>query len=314
MSLRFRKSKSLGKGVKLNLFKKSAGISFGGRGARVGVGRRGLYTSGGIPGSGLYGISYMGSGKKGRASKSGDDEPHTAEDYQSVVTGCLGVVVGVTVFVLMFTNPGMSILIGLAAVGIYLLYRNTPTQKVQRYTKQAVDLIENDQPEGGIKLLREAKRIDPRNERTTYLLGAVLHNEGRFKEAIPLLNEILKRNKDNYYVKLLTANAYYRTGDYDNAISLLQSIPEEIENYIKVISILGACFYEKEQYQVAVEVLQRAPLSKRKLDDDLMEIHYNLAASYEKLGDKKNALRHYKRVYSNDVNYLDVKKKVENNE
>ena len=36
MLVRFGKSKLLGKGVRLNLFKKSAGLSFGGRGASVG--------------------------------------------------------------------------------------------------------------------------------------------------------------------------------------------------------------------------------------------------------------------------------------
>ena len=76
----------------------------------------------------------------------------------------------------------------------------------------------------------------------------------------------------------------------------------------------AAGFYEKEQYQVTIEVLQRAPLRKRKLDDDLKEIHYNLAAAYEKTGDEKKALRHYKRVYSNAVNFLDVKERVENKE
>ena len=45
MSLRFRKSKSLGKGVRLNLFKKSAGLSFGGRGACISIQKRVLHAN-----------------------------------------------------------------------------------------------------------------------------------------------------------------------------------------------------------------------------------------------------------------------------
>ncbi len=314
MSLRFRKSKSLGKGVRLNLFKKSAGLSFGSKGARIGVGKRGLYTSAGIPGTGLYGISSVGSGGKRRTQQKEETEPMTGEDYGAVASGCLGVIVVGVVLYLLFTNTLAGILVGAAALILYRVYLNTPKQKVKRLIESAVSLVENGDAAKGIELLKKAREIQPDSEQATYLLGAALNNEGKHEEALSHLTEILNRYPDNDYLKLLVANAYYRTGKYDDAIPLLQSIPEDNENYLKVINILAACFYEKEQYNVAIEILQRAPLRKRKLDDDLKEIHYNLAAAYEKIGDKKSAQRHYKRVYSNDVNFLDVKEKVENKE
>lgn len=55
MGLRFRKSIKLGKGVRLNLNKKSAGLSFGTKGARYSVNSDGRRTTSiGIPGTGLY--------------------------------------------------------------------------------------------------------------------------------------------------------------------------------------------------------------------------------------------------------------------
>lgn len=55
MSIRFRKSISLGGGLKLNLNKKSAGLSFGGKGARFSVNSDGRKTTSvGIPGTGIY--------------------------------------------------------------------------------------------------------------------------------------------------------------------------------------------------------------------------------------------------------------------
>lgn len=55
MGLRFRKSINLGGGLKLNFNKKSAGLSFGTKGARFSVNSDGRKTTSfGIPGTGLY--------------------------------------------------------------------------------------------------------------------------------------------------------------------------------------------------------------------------------------------------------------------
>ena len=55
MGFRFRKSINLGGGIKLNLNKKSAGLSFGGKGFRYSMNTKGRKTTSvGIPGTGLY--------------------------------------------------------------------------------------------------------------------------------------------------------------------------------------------------------------------------------------------------------------------
>ena len=55
MGLRFRKSFKIFPGVKLNFNKKSIGLSFGTRGARVSVNSDGRKTTSlGLPGTGLY--------------------------------------------------------------------------------------------------------------------------------------------------------------------------------------------------------------------------------------------------------------------
>jgi len=59
MSLRFRRSIKLIPGVRLNLGLHGAGLSVGPRGPHVGVNRRGMYTSAGIPGTGLYAIRHI---------------------------------------------------------------------------------------------------------------------------------------------------------------------------------------------------------------------------------------------------------------
>jgi hypothetical protein len=59
MSLRFRRSIKLIPGVRLCLGLHGAGLSVGPRGLHVGVNRRGMYTSAGIPGTSLYAIRHI---------------------------------------------------------------------------------------------------------------------------------------------------------------------------------------------------------------------------------------------------------------
>ena len=53
MGFNFRKSKDIGKGFRINMTQNGPGLSFGKKGARVTVNRRGVRGSVGIPGSGM---------------------------------------------------------------------------------------------------------------------------------------------------------------------------------------------------------------------------------------------------------------------
>lgn len=71
MGFRFRKSVKLGKGVKLNFGKKSAGVSFGGRHGGVSINSRtGARARVSIPGTGISYSAKLSGGKKRRGSSS----------------------------------------------------------------------------------------------------------------------------------------------------------------------------------------------------------------------------------------------------
>lgn len=68
MGLRFRKSIKIAPGVKLNIGKKSIGLSAGAKGAHVSINSKGRVTKSiGIPGTG---VSYVSSSKIGKSKKS----------------------------------------------------------------------------------------------------------------------------------------------------------------------------------------------------------------------------------------------------
>jgi hypothetical protein len=93
MGFRFRKTISLGKGVRLNIGKKSVGVSVGKRGLRVSTNSKGQSrVSAGIPGTGLYwteSLNKLGKGKKKKP-------PHTG-------AGCLVVLIVVLLLVVLAT-------------------------------------------------------------------------------------------------------------------------------------------------------------------------------------------------------------------
>jgi Protein of unknown function (DUF4236) len=64
MSLRFRRRVRILPVVHLNLGLHGAGVSVGPRGLHVGVNCRGMYSSAGIPGTGLYAVHHYRTGEE----------------------------------------------------------------------------------------------------------------------------------------------------------------------------------------------------------------------------------------------------------
>lgn len=73
MGFRFRKSVSLGKGVRLNFSKRGIGVSVGVRGARWSIGPSGPRVTLGIPGTGLYYEHRLGRGRRRRVAAAAPD-------------------------------------------------------------------------------------------------------------------------------------------------------------------------------------------------------------------------------------------------
>jgi hypothetical protein len=96
MGFRFRKSVKIAPGVRLNVSSKSAGISVGGKGAKVSVSTSGRRTTSvGVPGTG---VSYV-SSKGGRKKKS---KPVAASSVETPKTSRAGGIALVVVAALAF--------------------------------------------------------------------------------------------------------------------------------------------------------------------------------------------------------------------
>lgn len=84
MGFRFRKSINLGGGMRLNLNKKSAGLSFGGKGFRYSINTNGRRTaSAGIPGTGLYFTQTSGGGNSSHKQNSNNKSNFNNNNYNN---------------------------------------------------------------------------------------------------------------------------------------------------------------------------------------------------------------------------------------
>ena len=92
MGFKFRKSFKIAPGVKLNLNKKSAGITFGGKGAHFTMNTKGKNTTSvGVPGTGLYYTSTSGGGSTGSSSSGGNGGGnHYGNNYNMPTGGNYG--------------------------------------------------------------------------------------------------------------------------------------------------------------------------------------------------------------------------------
>lgn len=104
MGIRFRKSMKIAPGVRMNIGKKSVGVSVGGKGARYSVSSSGrTTTSASIPGTGLSYVST--SSSKKRSTSAG---PIQASPSRGARVG------GIVMLVL----AGLALLIGLLSISV----------------------------------------------------------------------------------------------------------------------------------------------------------------------------------------------------
>lgn len=297
MSWRFRRSIKIAKGVRLNVGKTGLGISAGVRGARIGFNKKGTYTNTGIPGTGLYSINYLNNSKVSAGRQDGQ--------YSSSLLLLGGIVLIISVIF-----PPVGIVVGLIIAIFIGNYLFSGKEKAKRKLKKARDFFNQGKYSESLTILLEAEKLDSENQDIIYLLGGCFHNLEKFSEAIDYLQTYCKKNPTDCHAKLILANSCYKSKKYNEAIEIAQEIPDDFPQYSKAIQLIGGCFFEQGKSALAIETFKKAPLGKRKLDDDLKEVHYNLAIVYQSVGNKKSALKHLHKIYIQDTAFRDVSEKI----
>ena len=99
--------------------------------------------------------------------------------------------------------------------------------------------------------------------------------------------------------------------DYDRALEQFQQARRNPQRKLSSIIYLGRCLFEKGQYDMAIDQYDTALAEMLVMDKSKMQALYYKGAALDATGKIDEAFDCYKQIYSVDVGFLDVAKKVD---
>lgn len=109
------------------------------------------------------------------------------------------------------------------------------------------------------------------------------------------------------------ATGHYDLGAAYREMGLLQEAIAEFQQSLRAnprslgtFEMLGQCFLDEGQPEVAIRTLNRALALGFDVEDDLLGIYYYLGKSHQSLGNSEMAREFYEKVFSLDINFMDV--------
>ncbi len=102
-----------------------------------------------------------------------------------------------------------------------------------------------------------------------------------------------------------------RAGEVDAAILQFQLAQRSPKLRVAAIVALGECFKAKRLFDLAAQQFVQAKSELGPLDDEKKDVIYQLAASYESMGQAEKAFDEYKAIYAADIAFRDVASKID---
>jgi tetratricopeptide (TPR) repeat protein len=350
-SLRFRRSISLGGGVRLNINKKSFGLSAGGHGIRYSVNTDGQSTrSIGIPGTGLYYRSQTG-------LRSGGAGGFSMARHRSSST----VVTDVTPQLAEQVVPRP----GLFASSTEKRFREGLVSYLQQHWREAAQAFElasaadsrnlSDDFFSGASYARLGRFADaakcfekvvgspeglpdqlmrkyvpgtltiqlPITDRVVVGIGfnsvgaalilAELYQDlGRRSEAIGLVQRLHKVAPDDQAIRLSLSDLLYDDNDFEGLIELTQGVENTDDVALAMLHLKAKALANEKLLAPAAEILTTCLRRTAGRDPELLkEIRYNRAEAYELLGEARKAKADWAKLVAEDPMYRDARQRLE---
>lgn len=314
MGFRFRKSFKIAPGVRLNLSKSGIGMSAGVRGARIGMNSRGTYTSVGIPGTGISAMEYHGTKSRGprtAAIAEAPVSPHILNRKIKTKTGTgLGWIIGISI-ASFFIHPAVAVFVlVVGTIWYFVSIKKQPSFKPKKALAAAEAAYNAKQYEKAVAGYEEAYAFFKDDKGIAVRLAFSYSKLGQMDKVAKYFADYLSVYPQDVDVQQALAEAYSNTGREDEALQILQSLDPEQTKDTPTLLMMGSILEKKGLNDAAIEVLKRAPLTKRPLTLDLVEVIYALGLLYEKTGDKRKAKSSFERVYAYDAFFKEVATKI----
>jgi len=166
-----------------------------------------------------------------------------------------------------------------------------------------------DQIDARIAEKREEIKADPENGELKSELEQMLSD--RQKYLLEQAADMVKRYPNDYTARHQYGELLLEEGKVDEAIQQLQIAQRNPKVRISSLHLLGRSYKTKGFFDMAAEQLDTARAEINGMTDTKKQVVYELAQCYEEMGEKEKAINHYKEIYSSDIGFRDVAKKID---
>ena len=334
MGLRMRKSISLGGGVRMNVSRRSVGLSAGAPGARYSINSSGRRTRTlGVPGTGVSHVSSSGGGRRASPAKAGSTREAQAPERQSpgmlapkyekefhkgVEALIAGDAAGAREHFLESSRRderdraiGDDLMAGLVCMAaednqaaiehlekVVASDIELPDELVAKYAGPVVL---------GIKVTPHV-RIELGPSSMAAVLGLVecYQDEGRLDEAIGLLQRLLETDPGSPELTLSLCELLHQEGSWQELVELGAGVENVDDVTFSVRLFQAEALSETGQSEAALEVFRGLLRTKKRTPELLQEARYGRGTTLIALGKVAQGRKDLAAIYADDPAFRDV--------
>ena len=334
MGVRYRKSISMGKGMRLNITKTGLGMSVGTKGLRYSVHSSGRTTAtAGIPGTGLSYTASRSTRSSAAAKRQIPSPPSSsspallkaslfAPKYEKAFVKGLKLAMvenyaaALPLFEEASTAAGPAVISPTFWAG-YCHLRLEHERDAAGYLEKVVAsdvalpdaLMYKHRISAAVELTVTPglKATVPFSTAGAGLILAELYQDfGEMEKAIGMLEAIAEAAGSDLVITASLAELYTMHDDWDDAIEITNGVRNTDDVSCQTLILRARALSAKGLNEGALEALKEAMRSKKRSFELLKAARYERAGVYERLGKRSQARKDLERLYAEDSAYADV--------
>lgn len=159
-----------------------------------------------------------------------------------------------------------------------------------------------------IASLKKKLEENPDDEATKAELAEIQKQEHDVK--LENAKQMVERYPNDFNYRFELGMLLFEDGNLDDAIMQFQISQRSPKVRLQSLLGLGRAFTQGKKYDLAVDQLETAKKESKIMNEAKKEIIYELGTAYELMGKAEQAFNEFKEIYSADISYRDVAKKI----
>lgn len=172
-----------------------------------------------------------------------------------------------------------------------------------------VGTLKREKMQMAIEASEQALEAKPGDESIQAELEKLRAEEREFRRK--QAEDLVQRYPNEFSYRYELGELFFEDGEIDKAIENLQLALRSPKVRINALILLGKAYLEKGFHDMAAEQLQAAKSEIPGINEQKKDVLYQLGTAYEKQGDMDKAMVEFKALYSSDISYRDVARKID---